>query len=253
MSRTLGKRKLTLDERFSKLARGMPVASRSANAANIIMRVPGLRGYARTGGKYTGRYARQYGRDGPEVKFFDTTHSFTCDTTGEVPATGQLNLIPQGITESTRVGRKITIKSINMRLLVQPNTTVWIGSIVRLMLVQDTQCNGDAATYSGQDGVLETDTVQAFRNLENTHRFIVHKDWYFPLTPKAGVVGAFNVEARTLTFNKKCHIPIDFDSSATTGVLDTIRSNNLFLLARSSMDDDIVQVQGVTRLRYTDN
>jgi len=189
----------------------------------------------------------------PESKFFDTTHSFTFDTTGEVPATGQLNLIPQGITEATRVGRKVTITSINQRLLIQPNTTVWIGSILRLMLVQDTQCNGAAATYSGVNGVLESDSVQAFRNLENSRRFIVHKDWYFPLTPKAGVVGAFNVEAQVLNFNKKCNIVLDFDSVASTGAIETIRSNNLFLLARSSMDDDIVQCQGVTRIRYIDN
>ena len=34
---------------------------------------------------------------GEELKFFDTALSFTCDATGEVPATGQLALIPQGI------------------------------------------------------------------------------------------------------------------------------------------------------------
>jgi len=71
-------------------------------------------GYDRTGGSY-GRYA---GR-GAELKFFDTSLSFLFDTTGEVPATGQLVLIPQGVTESTRVGRKCVIKSVHLKGITQ--------------------------------------------------------------------------------------------------------------------------------------
>jgi len=69
-------------------------------------RVP-FKGYMRTAGFY-GRYSGS----SPELKFFDTALSFAIDTTVEVPATGQLSLIPQGVTQSTRVGRKATIKSI---------------------------------------------------------------------------------------------------------------------------------------------
>jgi len=67
-------------------------------------------GVDRTGGYY-GRFA---GR-GAELKFFDTATSFSIDTSPEVPATGQLVLIPQGVTESTRVGRKCVIRSIQGR------------------------------------------------------------------------------------------------------------------------------------------
>lgn len=224
--------------------------SRVMNAAVTIAANPRLRGYARTYSRYSGKY--RYGRQQAELKFLDTATSFTFDTTGEVPATGQLNLIPQGVGESERIGRKVIIKSIQCRWRCVPNTTNWIGGVLRLMLVQDTQCNGAAATYSGVGGVLEDDTVTAFRNLENTSRFIIHKDWLFSLTPKAGVVGAFNTESRVVQFYKKCSIPIEFDSVAATGALTTIRSNNLFLLARSSVDDDVVQCLGVVRIRYLD-
>lgn len=188
----------------------------------------------------------------PELKFFDTQHSFTFDTTGEVPATGQLNLIPQGVNEQERIARKITIKKIDMKLNIQPNTVTYIGSAIRLMLVQDKQCNGAAATYSGQNGVLDSDITTAFRNLENTDRFIVHKDWYMPIIPTAGEVAAFNRKMHCLKFSKSVNIPIEFDSSAITGVIGTIRSNNLFLLARTSLDDDIHEVTGTTRLRFVD-
>jgi len=253
----LGKRKSYANQWMSKNT-GKYRRTRNGNltrtdlAAVTIAANPRLRGYARANSSYSGRFS--YGRaPRPELKFLDTATSFTVDATGEVPTTGQLNLIPQGIGESERVGRKVTIKKVQLRWTVTANSNNFVGSVLRLMLVQDTQCNGQAATYSGVGGVLESDTVTAFRNLENVERFRVLKDWFLPMVPTAGIVTTFNVPIRCLTFNKSCNIPIEFDSAAATGALTTIRSNNLFLLARSSIDDDIFLVSGVVRIRYLDN
>jgi len=226
--------------------------SAQAAAAAMIRRTPTLKGYARSGSAYTGKY-KYGGKATAEVKFIDTAQGFTFDATGEVPGGGQLNLIAQGVGESQRVGRKVVVKSIHARWTIQPNANTWLGSTVRLLLVQDTQCNGAAATYSGVGGVLESDSVTAFRNLENSNRFIIHMDKFFSMQPTAGILTAFNATPKCITFNKKCNIPIEFDSSATTGAIETIRSNNLFLLARSSLDDDLIQCIGVVRIRYTDN
>jgi len=242
----------TKRKRVMQMAYGKRGRQATANA--IIAATPALRGYARVGGGYTGKYARSYGRSAQaELKWLDTATSFNVDTTGEVPATGQLNLIPQGVEESQRVGRKVTIKSIHVRWNVQSANAAWQGSNLRILLVQDKQANGAAATYSGVGGVLETDSVTAFRNLENSNRFIIHKDWFFPLIPAAGVTTSFNLTTRTIQWSKKCHIPIEFDPSAATGAIGTIRSNNLFLIARSSLDDDLITVSGVVRIRYVDN
>jgi len=123
-------------------------AQRSAQsaAAAMIRRNPTLRGYARTGGSYTGRF--KYGGKSAELKYFDNAISFNFDSTGEVPATGQLCTIPQGVAQTERVGRKITIKKIVAKLTITLATpTDAIGSdILRLALVQDTQANGAAAT-----------------------------------------------------------------------------------------------------------
>ena len=75
---------------------------------------------------------------GEELKFFDTALSFTCDATGEVPATGQLALIPQGYTESTRDGRKATIKSIWIRgqLNFCTSTAATAAGVVYISVVQ---------------------------------------------------------------------------------------------------------------------
>ena len=90
-------------------------ASKAARAATMAARRTGVvPGYTRRSGFY-GRYKGER----PEKKFFDTTVSFQVDTTAEVPATGQLNLIVQGDTESTRDGRVCHVKSIHFRGLAQ--------------------------------------------------------------------------------------------------------------------------------------
>lgn len=188
-----------------------------------------------------------------ELKFLDTSNSFTFDTTGEVPANGQLNLIPKGTGASERIGRKVHIKSIHMRSTIQPNAVTWSGgAMIRFLIVQDKQCNGAAATWSGVNGVLAADTISAFRNLDNIDRFVILKDWFLPITACAGVTTSFNTPIMEFEFHKKCNIPIEFDAVADTGAITTIRSNNLFMLARSTTDDDILQHSGVTRIRYID-
>lgn len=180
----------------------------------------------------------------------DTSNSFTFDTTGEVPATGQLNLIPQGVAESERVGRKVTIKSIMMHGTMTAGVAGTGGQTVRMLLVQDTQCNGAATTYAT---VMNGTNTWPFRNLDNIDRFRVLKDWKICLNAQAGVAGAWQPTKRFINFYKKCNIPIEFDNTATTGAITTIRSNNLFLLAIADSDDDVTNYTGVTRIRYTDN
>jgi len=201
-------------------------------------------------------YSRPVRRGPPgEVKYLDTVLNFAFDTTGEVPATGQLNLIPQGAGEQERIGRKVHIKSIHIKANLLPNTAAWSGgTTIRLLLVQDKQCNGAAATYSGVNGVLQNDSTMSFRNITNVDRFIIHKDWNMPINAPAGVTGSFSPKATVLEFHKKCDIPIEFDNSAATGALTTIRSSNLFLLARGSPagDDDLIAVTGFARIRYID-
>lgn len=189
-----------------------------------------------------------------ELKFFDTALSFLVDTTGEVPATGQLTLIPQGVTESTRIGRRCTIKSIQIR-----GTAVWnpaagnVGATISyIYLVWDKQCNGAAASVTD---VLTSNLMStALANLENSDRFIILKRFVIPQQSEAGVNGAFSINQFPIDYYRKCNIPIDFDSSASTGALTTIKSNNLFLLAGSeAVTDDLVSVNGTCRLRFSDN
>lgn len=215
-----------------------------------------LRGYARISGNY-GRYGGMSGigggfTRGREQKFFDTALAFSFDATAELPATGQLVLIPQGVTESTRVGRSCVLKSIQMRMNLKyvPGASASAATSTYLYLIQDTQANGDPATNA--EVFTGDNFASALLNMSNSHRFRIIKKWVHNFNPDAGVTTAFGQVIKTIEFYKKLNIPMIY--SLTDGSLSTIRSNNLFLMAGSfgAGNDDTVTVVGNCRVRYSD-
>jgi len=170
------------------------------------------KGYSRSSGFY-GRFGGASGED----KFFDTALSFTFDSTAIVPATGQLTLIPQGVTESTRVGRKCTITSIYIIGSVNnaPAASATASVMCYLYLILDTQTNGAAAATT--DVFTSASLQSAMRNLSNESRFRVLKKFRLSFNSNAGVSAAFNSYRRDIKYFKKCNIPIEY--SSTTGAI----------------------------------
>jgi len=220
----------------------------TATEASRSMIVPG---FTRLSGQY-GRYGRRAIQQGfkPELKFFDTSLSFNFDNTAEVPATGQLALIPQGDTESTRDGRLAYIKSIQIHgaLQLSPGAEALADVLCYLYLVLDTQANGAAAAIT--DVFTTNAALTQLLNLNNSSRFRIIKRWVYHMEPKAGVSTAYNNNILPLDYYKRCNIKMDW--SSTTGAITEIRSNNLFLCAGAAGtgSDDTVSFTGVCRLRF---
>lgn len=209
------------------------------------------KGYTRRGGFY-GRFPPS----GNEVKFFDTQVSFTVDTTGEVPTSGQLCLVPQGVTESTRVGRKMVIKSLTMH--GQMFTTYGVAASANstgttsVYLVLDKQANGAAAAIT--DIFTSNVVPTSVRNMAYSERFVILKKWEHAWYPSAGVSAAFADTSRVIKFYKKLEIPVEF--SSTTGAITEIKSNNLFLCGGASGNgaiDDTVTFAATCRIRFSDS
>lgn len=211
-------------------------------------------GYTRTGGFY-GRFAGK----NAELKFFDTAFAaFTFDTTGEIlPGGGtatSINLVPQGTTESTRIGRKIVIKKISIKGMIKYPTLsgTALTPILRMALVLDKQANG---AYPAWSDIYSSDEPYSFLNLANSQRFVIMKDWFFTLAPTGGAYDGTNDvfvgQAKIIKYNKSCNLPIEFNS--TTGAITEIRSNNLFLVADAKLMDDQVEGWLNTRIRYSDS
>lgn len=212
------------------------------------------RGRDRTGGFY-GRFSG----DDAELKFFDTTTTLLFDATGEVSANatgGQMNLIPQGVTESTRVGRKCVIKSIYLRMVHTPATTT-ANSFCKFAIVLDKQANGAVPAYT--DIYTTNASISAPLNLANSSRFQILKEFNLLANATAASTSdnwatlgntVYSQPLRRIKWFKRCNIPLEFNS--TTGAITEVRTNNLCIAYISSTGDDIHSATGIIRLRFSD-
>lgn len=187
------------------------------------------------------------------MKFKDTVVSDT-----PIPTTmviQNLTVIAEGNGESQRVGRKVTIKSVHIKgvmTLIQATDAANTTDKVFGMLVQDTQTNG--AAFTALD-LIDTDTVVSFRNLANSQRFkiLAKKVWTFRAGGAApsGAAFVFSQDQKDVNVNKKCNIVMEYDNSATTGVITSVRSNNLYWVTQSS--GGFTNSVLTARIRYSDH
>ncbi len=208
--------------------------------------VPGV---DRTGGYY-GRFAGA----NAELKFKDVTVDDAIIAAGGVLTTS-VNLIAQGTGESERIGRKCTIRSIFWRgslslPLLELEGGPGASERIRLIMYQDKQTNGAAATALG---ILEAVTVDDYRNLANSGRFNIlwdHTVVLNYLTLSHFAVNSFSMAQveRNFSFFKKCNIPLEFDN--TVGALTELRSNNIGLLIVSEGGTGALISR--VRLRFSD-
>ncbi len=214
------------------------------------------RGFTRVSGNY-GRYSTLMPG---EMKFHDIdVNDASILVGGTILNSGTINIIAQGNTESTRIGRKSVIKAINWRYAitlaaVDAGATPRAGETVRLILYMDKQCNGATATILD---ILDTANFQSFNQLANKNRFRILLDRTHDMNAQAGLsdgAGLASTPSKITSgsFYKKCNIPIEFDNSATTGVITSMRSNNLGVLSISSVGS-ISTLDSKFRLRFTDS
>ncbi len=201
-----------------------------------------------------GHGARYAARTG-EWKFLDTTlNDAIVSATGTVTPT--VNIIPQGVTESERVGRKCMIKSFHWRYQVSlaerdAVANPFPGDTLRIVLYVDKQCNG-AGIATGD--LLENAAFHSFRNLSNSGRFTVLMDKlhtlnYGGMASDTGSVVSQSEVVENYTFNKSLNLPIEF--SSTTGAIGEIRSNNIGVFLISSTGT--CRFDSTIRIRFSDN
>lgn len=203
---------------------------------------------SRVGGYY-GRFA-----NGGELKFHDVAVTGTSVATGGdfLPTLGSLLVIPQGLTESTRIGRKIVVRNILWKGICVVEGAGNISAAddsIRIILYLDNQTNGAIATVLT---ILQTANYLSFRNLENAGRYNVLMDKTINMRGWGGSNGTGEENGRIrypFTFYKKCNIPIEYAS--TTGVIAEIRSNNLCVLVISFKGT--AQIESNLRIRFSDS
>ncbi len=185
----------------------------------------------------------------PEKKFYDTSITQTTlnnvgTLIGSNSVHGDLQTlvgIPQGTTESQRIGRKCTITNIycrfNLEFLANEQADLTAANFahetVRMIMFWDKQANGAAGTSTD---ILETNIWSSFRNLGNNKRFVVLYDKTFMFNAQCAAAGNGTandsivvIKDYQVRISKKCFIPIEY--LLTTGALvNNIASNNVGML-----------------------
>jgi len=227
----------------------MSTGKKRRSPTSIISRTPALRGFARTGGVY-GRFQPS----GTESKFVDMTltlNGLPNSTNGFGWAT--INQVPVGDGPSARIGRQIVLSSIQIQYALDIHHTETNVINFRLMVVLDKQCNGAAALATD---VMNTNHILAYRNLDNSDRFVVLYDKTHRYTPSA-LASAGNLRYAgpgIQSVYRKCNIPIVYDNTANTGVIATMRSNNILLIGWiNGQQTALNDFKAIGRIRYRDD
>lgn len=232
------------------------------------------------------------GRFGPvgELKYKDSINEITWNSGALGTADGGKTLklfkaiagVKQGVGANERIGSKITLKKIQIRLQIAHGLTTSPGWTFRLLVVQDTQSNGQETAIGD---VLQFDTIidensgdnpvvnkvpewtMAFRNMGTGNRFTTLIDKIVKLQPTAACLQVQNNPSVNKTFltytefhkNLSVNIPVDFAPGGVDDKAASIKTNNVvaFLLcntigAANNDDGKEAAVKAVCRIRYSD-
>lgn len=159
--------------------------------------------------------------------------------------------IPQGTSESERIGRKCILKKIMIRIdieMIQQDNSSFTEDTIRLVLFEDHQCNGIQASLSG---LLQAPVdTYSFRQMAVSRRFRVLWDQTLQLN---NLVGAGN--GTTNNFGRRVYhmeryynlnLPLNFKFA--TGDVSELQENNVVFTAISKHGR--CTLKGKIRLRF---
>lgn len=166
----------------------------------------------------------------------------SCSTT---PGVVLLNGMQSGASINQRVGREVTMRSIQFQYVVRANTA-GVDQQVRVVLVYDRQTNGAAPLFLD---VFDFANVTCARKLENRKRFKILYD-------RTHVVNAVGEPGSQVArrFYRRLRHPVTFNSSSTAYVGDiTTGSLYLLFLSTQAAGTNAALIDYSSRIRYSDN
>lgn len=201
------------------------------------------------------RYPRVKGAIKPsgrtELKYVDVAQAvYPCDTTGSVTC---LNLIAVGDDNTTRDGRQVTIKSVQLHGSVRPEDDNTGVTKARVMLVWDNAVNSGTIATIAQ--ILSAATGTAFPLVDNANRFTVLVDRTFTVGAISNVATQTYAQSPTvydLEVYKKLDCVTQY--SGTTAAIGSIQNGALLLVTiGSSAAGSAANALIASRVRFVDD
>jgi len=182
---------------------------------------------------------------GGEVKFVDNSVSLATAIGAATWTAGQLlNGLANGSDASTRVGRKVTLKSVLVRASAALAATSVGGSPLRILVVYDKQANATAPAITD---ILLADSFTSQNNLSNRDRFVTVFD---QITDTLSVNSNFSLSQ---TMFKRINMETMFNAGSA-GTIGDITSGSLYLFFCQNSGITVAAPTMIyrTRVRYTD-
>jgi len=185
-----------------------------------------------------------------EMKYMDT--DIDAMTLGYgIDAKLLMNGIEEGTGASQRIGKRITIRGIQLGILLGTPITTGLTQWVRVVVVQDKQANGAECGWDDvfDDGTGGNDYTSLSDPLkvENRYRFSILYDRTVMID-----VQSAGSQQRMIRMFKKVNIPVIYGNTGEE--VDDINTNSIYLLVKPSMAAGTAAavIGGYTRVRYTD-
>lgn len=153
-------------------------------------------------------------------------------------AAGQsLVQFPQGTTKNQRIGNKSFIRHIRGKLIFTVPSGSTDGDVLRVIIYQDRQCNGTAATVAD---ILEYASCSSFQQMDFVDQIKILHDEHITINPQTSTA-ANSTAIAMLTrciFSLKINQEVHFNN--TTGTLAGIVSNNFNVLVISTTGNSTI-------------
>lgn len=176
-----------------------------------------------------------------EKKYFDT---YVFGAIGASPELTLLNNISQGDTASTRTGKKIVVKSIELSATLQSATGA--EGFFHCFLLKDKDPNGVACTYAD---VYDGNSITQLRNMVDPERFTILKSWKYFIN--GGTAAGELDQSKIISFYKKVNIPVSYNLGNAGTIADIERNALYFVFSCSQAVANASRVFRA-RIRYTD-
>lgn len=219
-------------------------------SASYMSRTPARkRTYRRQGGlvpSYHGYNPRGFVHG--EWKYVDNVFTDAISTTTTMTL---CDALAPGTAANQRIGMKVAIRSIELRVWLMNNAATGVEQAVRVMLFWDRQANG-AIPAAVTDIIIAASPI-APRNLANRRRFKIIKDKVFTIGSCAATTGSPTSRTYKNYIKFKKPVIVEYNAGVAGNIAD-ISSNSLYMLTigTEADGDTCCGCNAVIRVRYTD-
>jgi len=169
------------------------------------------------------------------------------------PTVQLINGVARGDDINERIGRQITMRSVQVSAVLVPNVTQasQVPSCVRMMIVYDRQANAAAPTLASVLVMHNvTSAIVGIRNLEFRERFQVIKDDIISLPGSSST--AYQDGPRIWKVYLPVNLVTTFNSGDAGDIAD-IATGSLYLFMFSNVSAGQPYCAWTSRVRYADN